>query len=158
MIMMIFYSSNYSNGAWMLYYHDTAEIDTNALVGGEYLRNGTDINSFQGKISQENMKEVSLLSRDGTYMELYCEASEDAGTVEVPMLHYKGYRVWDEAGKEYEIRDGENNVIRFAVPAGFAGKVMVGFMEPWYWRAGEFVSLSAIVFILCYGMKKRIFA
>lgn len=155
-IMMIFYSSNYSNGAWLIQYYDTSEVDTNSLVGGEYLRAGTDINILPGKITQENMREVSLLSRDGTYMELYCETSENGGVVEVPMLHYKGYRAWDEDGKEYEIRDGENNVIQFSVPAEFTGKIMIDFIEPWYWRLGELISLATVICI-CVPCLKRAF-
>ena len=152
-VMMAFYISNYSNEAWLIHYYDMAEINTSALVGGEYLRAGTDINSLNGKITQENMKEASLLFRDGAYMELYCETSEDEGVVEVPMLNYKGYRVWDENRNEYEIRDGDNNVIQFSVPAEFTGKIMIDFIEPWYWRAGESVSLVAIVYICVLGVK-----
>lgn len=154
MIMMVFYSSNYSNEAWMINYYDMAEVDTSALVGGEYIRSGTNINSLQGKIAQKNMKEVSLLSRAGTYMELYCEASESEGVIEVPLLNYKGYRVWDEDENEYEIKDGENNVIQFSVPAEFAGKIMIDFFEPWYWRVGELVSLAAVIYVCVWILKE----
>ena len=154
LIMEIFYTNNYSNRAWMVYYYDTAELDTYAFVGGEYLRAWTDVSSLQGQIMQENMQGVSLISREGTYMEIYCESSEAEGIVEVPMLNYKGYKVWDEYGKEYEIRDGNNNVIQFSVPAGFSGKIKIDFVEPWYWRVGELVSLAAVICMCVWKLKE----
>ena len=56
LIAEIFYVSNYSNEARMLFCYDTAEVDTYALMGKEYLLNWTDINSLHGKVMQENMR------------------------------------------------------------------------------------------------------
>lgn len=78
--MTAFYISNYSNNAWVVYYYDTAETSTYAYGEGEYLRTWTDPNLFTGEIAYKNMQEVSLLSRQGTHMRLYCEASETDGT------------------------------------------------------------------------------
>lgn len=63
------------------------------------------------------------------------------------MLNYKGYKVWDEYGNEYDIGDGKNNVIRVLVPAEFEGRIMIDFVEPWYWRMGEIISLATVIYM-----------
>ncbi len=151
-IMMLFYISNYSDEAWMIYYYDTAEISTYSQHGGEYLRIEAEPGDFSGEIVHRNMQKVQLLSREGTHMELYCESSESEGIVELPMLNYKGYRVTDEYGKRYEITDSKNALIQFTLPAGFSGEVMIDFVEPWYWRLAEAVSLIAVIMIAADNM------
>lgn len=153
MVMGIFYLSDYSNSASMRYYYDTTELDAYAYGGGEYLRAWTDTDAFTGEVAWENMKEVSVVSRNGTCMELYCEASDVEGMVELPILNYRGYQIMDEYGKEYEITDGENNVIQFSIPSGFAGKITVDFVEPWIWRISEIVSLLTIIFFCVTGVR-----
>lgn len=122
-------------------YSDT-DISTWAIGEGEYLRAGTDKNALTGEITSENMQSASLISRVGSKMELFCETAT-GGSVEVPMFHYKGFRVWDESGTEYAVTDGANHVIRFELPAHFSGAVTIAFVEPWYWRAAEILSLLA---------------
>ena len=153
MFMSFWYVSDYSNGTAPLMYAYDVSAYRNASIGTEeYLRYGTDHNMLSGEIDSENMQEVSMLSRKGHAMELYCRSGDIDGAVEVPVLYYKGYRVMDEYGNQYEIVDGTNNVIRFLLPAGFAGKVMIDFVEPWYWRAGEIVSVLAVLYLCMCSM------
>ena len=113
----------------------------------EYLRYPTEREELAGKPVGEGMDRVELLSRRGTTTVLFCAAGDDGGTVEAPVLSYPGYHVVDEEGNEYNIRDGENNVICFDLPAGFSGEITITFTEPWYWRAGELISLATLVVI-----------
>lgn len=138
-------------------YSDVEQIHScRAIVGGEYLREGTDCNLFSGEISTENMSEASMISRNGMNMELFCRAADaGSGSVELPILNYKGYRVSDEHGNTYPIVDGSNNVIRFSVPEGFFGVITVRFVQPWYWRLGTAVSLAAAIFFLVRFFRKR---
>lgn len=146
--MSFFYMSDYSNGTQPLLYGYDVDVFMEASIGTqEYLRYGTDYHMLTGGIYDENMREVSVLSRTGPVMELYCRAGDTDGAVEVPMLHYKGYWVTDEYGNDYDITDGTENVIRFSVPAGFAGKITIGFAEPWYWRIGELISVLAVLYL-----------
>lgn len=155
MFMSFWYVSDYSNGTEPLMYgYDVSAYKNVSLGTEEYLRYGTDQNMLSGEIDSENMQEVSVLFRKGHAMELYCRSGDIGGAVEVPLLHYKGYRVMDEYGNQYEITDGANNVIRFLLPAGFAGEVMIDFVEPWYWRMGEIVSVLAVLYLCVCSMLK----
>ncbi|MDE7274390.1 MAG: hypothetical protein K2N95_15290 [Lachnospiraceae bacterium] len=155
MFMSCCYVSDYSNGTEpLLYSYDVSSYKAASMGTEEYLRYGTNYHMLSGGINSEDMQEVSMLSREGHAMELYCKAGDTDGFVEVPMLHYKGYRVTDEYGSTYEITDGTNNVIRFSLPAGFSGKVVIDFVEPWYWRAGEMISALAVLY-LCAGSVVR---
>lgn len=138
-------------------YSDAAEIHScMAIAGGEYLREGTDWKLFTGEISSENISEASMISRNGMNMELFCRAADTgSGSVELPILNYKGYRVSDEYGNTYPIEDGSNHVVRFSVPEGFFGVITVEFVQPWYWKLGTAVSLAAAIFFLVRFLRKR---
>lgn len=152
MIMSIFYISDYSDSTPSVYFYDTPELDTHAIAEGGYLRSWTDVNEFSGRVSLENMDEVFLISRNGVHMELYCRTGKTDGSVEVPLLNYKGYHAVDEYGNEYEIVDGANNMIRFSLPAGFSGNVTIDFIEPWYWRIAEIISLISVICLCMKGL------
>lgn len=158
-LIALSFNGNYGDAAGFRYYYDGAELDTYAVVRGEYVRPGTDIENLSGGIASENMAEISVVSRQGSSMELRCIASEENGTVSVPMFHYKGYHVMDESGREYPIDDGDNNCIQFDVPAGYDGTIRIVYKEPWYWRMAEAVSLLSVMGIipyflfLCYNTK-----
>lgn len=142
--MVFLFNGNYGVNVDFNYYYDGAEISTYSLVGGEYVREGTDVSAITPSIDSKNMSEVSILSRQGSSLELRCVA-EDDGFVRVPMFHYKGYHAMDENGEEYPISDGANNQIRIEIPAGFDGTIRVAYKEPWYWRIAEIVSLISIL-------------
>ncbi len=154
--MSVFYTSDYVDAGGMIHYYDTAEVNTYA-TGSLYIRTGSNQQILTGAITgDDHMAEISSVSRSGSHMELFCRAKEDAdGSVEVPFFHYKGYRVRDEQGREYEISDGYNNVVRFTVPAGYAGKFTVDFVQPWYWKAGAWVSFGYAVCLVIRGMAAR---
>ena len=149
-----YFVSDYSNHANMRYFYDTPELNISAVSGGEYLPVDTKLNEFTGRIYGSNIRELSLLSRNGCRMELFCATGEDVGYVEVPMLNYLGYQARDAYGNPFEISDGWNNVIRFSIPAGFSGNVIIDFVEPWYWRAGELISLLTVMALCGIGMWK----
>lgn len=130
---------SYCTQSELVTYSDT-DLNTWSIGEGEYLRAGTDKGALTGEIASENMQSAVLISRTGSQMELFCETIT-GGSVEVPMFHYKGFRVWDESGTEYAVTDGVNHVIRFELPAQFSGTVTIAFVEPWYWRAAELISL-----------------
>lgn len=125
--------------------YDTATIDTWAIGGGEYLRTETNKNELYGSIIWENLKTIELQRQEGSEMEFYCESGGNEAYIEVPVLNYKGYHVRDDAGNEYEISDGENDVIAFTLPPNFAGNITVSFEEPVLWRMAEVVSFVTAV-------------
>lgn len=155
-VMSAFYTSDYTAFNRSINYYDTAEVNTYA-TGREYIRTGSSKRDLSNVITGENMSEISLVSRDGCHMELYCKAADGLnGTVEVPFFNYKGYHATDENGNEYEITDGNNNLVKFTLPGGFSGKIMVDFIQPWYWRVSEAISLIAAVFLLALWSRNKV--
>ena len=115
-------------------------------VGGqEYVLSGCDVEDIPREIVEIGSASAQLVERNGCYISVYCKTGELGGSIEVPMYNYKGYQVWDEYGNDYGIYDGENRVIRFDLPADYEGKVYVDFVEPWYWRIAELISLISII-------------
>ena len=97
---------------------------------------------------------MTVTARNGCRMELYCDTAEKPGSVEVPMLHYKGYQVTDETGKRYQVMTGTNQVIQFDVSENFSGKIYIQFTEPWYWTMGTWISAVSF-FAYAYSFFKR---
>ena len=123
---------------------DAGDLDSWSVGAGEYkLKNFSD--DLSGKVKYDDMQTVKLLERNSREMKLYCESKDSLGTVEVPIFNYKGYEVTDQDGNKYDIRNGSNSTIKFALPPHFKGDITVSFKVPWYWRVSEIVSLAAVV-------------
>lgn len=151
-ISMLCFTGNLVNADSVRLY-DAAELNTSSVVGGEYMlaANGKQAEEkryLTGKIDSDHMQEASLLWRKGTEMHLYCKTGDMEGSVEVPIFNYKGYHVYDESGRELDIYNGDNFVIGFKVPANFDGEITVQFIEPWYWRAAEVISLISVIVLI----------
>ena len=151
------FSSKYCNEVGVSDYHyDTAELDNKRVMGAEYLLTGTDKESLSNEIICEDIKQVQLINRRGTCLELFCDTGEKESTIELPLYNYKGYQIMDEEGAKYNILNGTNNKIAFQLPAGFSGKITVQFVEPWYWKAAMWVSaLSIIGVFMCALWEKK---
>ena len=143
----LLFAGQYVRGYEPVFYSQRQDLDTYDMGMIEYLRYPTEREELTGEPAGEGMDRMEILSRRGTTTVLFCAAGDDGGTVDAPVLNYPGYHVVDEEGNEYNIRDGENNVIRFDLPAGFFGEITIRFTEPWYWRAGELLSLAALAVI-----------
>jgi len=140
-LLMCAFSSSYCSKMETQFIYDTAELDTKSIgAGDEYLLVGTNKNETFNKITYTNMEKAELIYRDGNYMELFCKSGRAEGCVEVPLYNYYGYHVIDEEGNEWKITNGANNVIQFTVPKEYEGKIIVQFMEPWYWKMSMWIS------------------
>lgn len=139
--------SNYLTGSTqeriIIYNRDDVKTDRDSA---EYLRTGTNTSAFTYLPLTENA-EVQVIPNGKTIYSLYCKTGEEEGAVIVPVLYYKGYRVRDEYGKEYEIGNGWNNQIVFIVPPGFEGRIDVTFEPPRYWTLSKWISLICLVFL-----------
>ena len=72
-----------------------------------------------------------------------------------PYTNYKGYKAYDQAGNTFDITDDMYCKVAFTVPAHYDGIVEVSFIEPWYWRLSEIISLFAGVGTLIYFIRVR---
>lgn len=141
-IMVCWFSSDYCNNMSVVNYYETAELNNKRIMNkAEYLIVNTDRNLLSNDIVTKNMGDVKLVKRIGNYFELSCSVAETEGYIELPLYNYKGYKVVDQAGNQYAITNGTNNVVAFLLPAGFSGIITVKFVEPWYWRIAMCISI-----------------
>ncbi|MBQ6343155.1 MAG: hypothetical protein IJI41_08545 [Anaerolineaceae bacterium] len=154
-IFLIFFVSDYSSGRLYEKKYEYESLDS-FVTGLLYLPTDapTDRYDYTTEILSENIDEVRLLSRKIHTMQLHI-VSENGGSVEVPILNYKGYHVHDAEGNEYPIYKGKIGRIGFRVPEHFSSDVTVAFIDPWYWQAAIYVSLCSWVILLGVILKKK---
>lgn len=130
------------------------------IAGQEYLPYGTNASLLYwrlpivgGPVEMESYEQGPLTA------EVSCHntGGED-GSLNLPLLYYKGYRAWDkDTGERLTVYAGENNTVHVNVPAGYAGTICTAFVSPWYWRLAEAVSLVFGIGLLiwCKTTRKR---
>ncbi|MBQ4536971.1 MAG: hypothetical protein II994_05075 [Lachnospiraceae bacterium] len=160
MTALVFLSSVYlMNG--ILYDTGFARIYNEGGMGygyvssGEYLPYGTQTSLITFREPFGEGVEVNAWSRDGLTLQIACEnVRESEGALEVPLLYYKGYHAYDaESGEELAVAAGNNFAATVTLPVGYGGEVLVCFIPPWYWRAGEVVSLLSVVMLAGFRVK-----
>ncbi len=145
-IQIFFDISSYANDAVSIY-NPLYVTDLSGQNITEYFRAGCDHEKLTGEVCGDAVESAELLSNKGTDY-VFEIKTKSAGKVTLPILNYKGYRVKDEQGNSYRISDGEQKEICIKLPTNFAGKLYVDFVEPFYWRASEIISLvSVLIFI-----------
>ena len=127
------------------------------ISGEEYLIYGTDSSalSFAKPKADEGIG-ISEYEKKGLRATFFCENSSDTqGTVKLPILLYKGYQASGDGGEPLEITDDGSHLLGVSVPAGYSGRIMVKFTEPWYWRAAELITLAVVVAFVAGMVYKR---
>ena len=123
--------------------------------GGEYLLTGTDTyqTGLEHDVVGENVQ-LGVPERKGTQIQVFCQAEENA-RVTFPLFAYKYYQCMDiQTGEKFSIMRGGNNRIQVELPDNYQGTLKVCFVEPWYWRAAEIVSLFTLIWIIGYACKQ----
>ena len=125
--------------------YETEALDTFA-TSLHYLPAGasTDRYAYTNEILTDGVEAVQPLSRT-THTARYSVKSENGGSIEIPVLNYRGYHAADPSGKEFPIQNGTNCRIHIDIPAGFDDVLTVEFKEPWYWRASIGLSAAGVL-------------
>ena len=155
LITSLFYMNQISLEAGGLVLYDEKGMGTGYLSGAEYLLYGTEeeLLTYHAPYAGEG---VTIEDYEKEYLELSFtarNAAKEESYADVALLNYKGYRaVAVQSGEKLPIVNGDNNCVRVLLPAGFEDKVSICFVEPWYWRVAEAVSLfSILVGLLLYS-------
>jgi len=127
------------------------------ISGAEYLVQGTEEESllYRAPIVSEGIwveeYEKGALRADFTCV----NGSGQEGYVDLPLLHYYGYRAYAGDGQEQlQVCKGDNNVVRVVIPPGFNSRVTARFVSPLYWRMAELVSLLGGMGMLSLWVRK----
>jgi hypothetical protein len=149
MLLLLSTSSLYLTGDIMdtspaLRIHNSEGMGTGHIAGAEYLPYGADPSRFlyHDPIGTGDVS-VSGYERHPLGAEAYIvNRGAQTGEVRFSLLCYKGYHARNaDNGEELNCRAGENFEVTADIPGGFQGKVQIRFESPWYWRAGEIVTL-----------------
>lgn len=128
------------------------------LSGCEYLIFGTDQNALRYKENLDVSEKIFVNNYEkgalSAGFDVTNSDSED-GFVELPLLHYKGYRAKDSDGNFLKCIKGTNNVVRVIVPANYTNTVNVKFVSPYYWRISEIISLLTLLYLFINYKKGR---
>ena len=127
--------------------YNTAGIDSFFLVYADYVRTGTNVDYFDGKVHTSNVEITEDYTKQGKHAAIKCTTT-DAGSdiwVEFPIMNYKNYVAYGENGRKFTIVDGSNNVVRVLLPNGYSGMVTVTYEIPGFYKAADICSLIAVI-------------
>lgn len=130
--------------------YNTAGIDSFFLVYADYVRTGTNVDYFDGKVRTNNVEITEDYTRQGKYAIIKCTAvdvGEDAW-IEFPIINYKNYVAYGENGQNFTIVDGNNNVVRVIIPDRYSGMVTVVYEIPRLYKIADICSLIAVIVIV----------
>lgn len=153
-IMMCLFTSKYYNNARIIDYYGTCELSTDRVMGGEYLRPGTNINTRINRIITVGSVKAENTVQSGTSTDVSVKADQ-GGKLIFPVYNYPGYSIKDETGKEFDISDGINNVIVVDIPKNYEGSLKLRFIEPKSWRIAELISVVSAAAALIILKKDR---
>ena len=148
LITSLFYMNQISLEAGSLVLYDEKGMGTGYLSGAEYLPYGTQesLLTYHAPYAGEG---VTIKDYEKKHLDISFTAQNVAAEesyADVALLNYKGYQaIVVQSGERLPITPGDNNCVRVLLPAGFEGKVSICFVEPWYWRVSEVVSMFSIL-------------
>ena len=143
----------------LLYIYSHEGMGYGYISGAEYLVEGTNQEQlgFSVPSSGENVTIFSY-EKGALQMKVNCEnAGSEEGYIELPLLHYTGYKAYvTTTEEELATQKGTNNLVRVTIPAGFQGEIAVKFVSPIHWRISEVITYCWWIFIIIfYGKKFR---
>ncbi len=149
------FSSAYDEYSHTASYNEGSELDSFFAGGREYVPVEA-LESIPETFSISEGGEITDYSRNLYRFSISANTSAP-GYIDLPLLNYKGYAAADtENGRIFEITAGPSACVRILIPENFSGEISVDFREPWYWRAGELLSLITLLGFIALSSIKRI--
>ena len=137
-------SSNYASDATRNLYLNTNDIEVGTVLLDHGLRYDSNPEYFLKHIEADDVS-VEILNDQGTHWKLHCITGNEPGSLILPLTNYKGYRIIDEYGQEYNIYENWNKEISFMVKNDFDGIIDVFFQPQWYWKTSALISILCMV-------------
>lgn len=139
-------------------FYNSQGMGTGYIAGGEYLPYGVDPSRFiyhdpvcTGDMQVQGYEKGSLEAK--AYM---VNAGDKTESASFPLLYYKGYQARSiPDGSALKCYAGENGEVTVDIPPGFDSRMTVGFESPWYWRAGEVVTLLVILIMAGDALRRK---
>lgn len=143
------------NGPIKVYYDDNS-LNSNDLVGYEYLYENTDYHIIQ-QTNFITSEDVSYEDVQRTANRFYIKGINTGNNpkLELPLYYYPGYVAKADDGTKLTIDRGTNNRLRILFDPGFTGNVYVRYSEPILWRLCEVISLLSMIAVVYFEIKRR---
>lgn len=142
-----YYMYNYTQTAPMYRYDHETQLYSGNVGAGEYLLKETPDYFLDdtGSVPGDGV-EVFEEDNTGDGRTVTCRnMGEDASTIDLPLLPYRGYVCRDqETGEEFTLQPVPGR-LRVTVPGRYNGVLRVRYEEPWYWRAAEIISAMTLL-------------
>ncbi len=136
------------------YLYNEEAMGTGYISGAEYVVEGTQAELLDyADPSASDGIEIVRFDKEYLHMWVTCiNAGSEEGYLELPLMHYTGYRAYvTGTGEELPTMKGTNNIVRVLIPAEFEGEVEVKFVSPIHWRISEAATYAwwILIGILC---------
>lgn len=153
-IMVCMFVSSYEDNTEQVAYIDTAELTRYTdsvyselgLAATEYVLVGTDMSKLDYEVTGENAR-ADIISEKSVDMTVHVKGTKNS-YIDIPRFCYPGYRVYDDEGNHYSTEVGNNNKIRILFENKVNSDIHIDYVEPWYWRLAEVVSLVGVIALL----------
>ncbi|SHJ13828.1 glycosyltransferase family protein [Pseudobutyrivibrio xylanivorans] len=152
-IQVTFDISSYANDVVSIY-NPMYITDLSMQNVTEYYRAGSDYKELAFEVTGQGMDKGYLVENKGTDYVFEIEMV-DSGKVTLPIMNYKGYIVYDDNGNRYDIFDGEQKEIAITLSEDFSGYLYVSFVEPFYWRIAEIISILYLFICIIFLFKNK---
>ncbi|MCR5747831.1 MAG: hypothetical protein K6G03_08990 [Lachnospiraceae bacterium] len=128
---------------------------TISLNANEYLIADTDRDDLNYCMYPINAQ-AAVVEEAGVDMILAVQTDGDA-MIGIPRFNYPNYVIKTEDGDICKTENGFNNSISIVLPDAYTGLIYVNYVEPWYWRLSEAISVTGViaVCVYCFRMNKR---
>ena len=148
-------SGNYASDAQRSLFLNTNDIEIGEVLIDHGLRYESNPEYFIKDIETDDVS-VEVVKKQGFRWSLRCKTEDAQGAITLPLTNYKGYRIIDEYGQEYNIYENWNKEIGFIAKPDFDGIIYVFFQPKWYWTASA--AISILYFLLtalsCAGINR----
>lgn len=158
-VSSLYLTNRMMNNSNVIWAYNREAVGTGYISGAEYLPYGANADRFvwhdpicSGELAFSDYKKNSLGA------EVYLDnPGGNAEQASFSLLYYKGYHAYAmDSGEEFPCYAGDNFEVTVDIPSGFDGKVSVRFESPWYWRAGEVVTLLTALAMLLFFVRRRV--
>lgn len=143
------------NGPFKVYYDENC-LDSNDLIGYEYLYQGTDYHRIEQEnyITMENVSFDSAQRKANRFNIRGIDTGSDA-KLELPLYYYPGYTARTDDGTSLKVVRGNNNRLRILFDEGFSGNISVRYTEPVLWRVCEIISLISFAMVIIFEIRRK---
>ncbi len=149
-VMTVVFTVQYKSGYTMANYKNYSEVDSGYMGACEYLNVNVELSRLEYEPANEGFEVCEILSEKDNTVVLNVVNDSVAREMEVLKLYYTGCFAKDENGNRLDIKGGYNDFVTVTVPAGFSGKITVGFAQPVSWIFAETVSFLSVILVSVY--------